>query len=393
MSDPWLTLIGLTDDSVATLPHSTQRVLAEAEMIFGAERHLDLVNAGTRGRAWPHPFSVEPVLDLQGHKVVVLASGDPFWFGVGGSLAAHLSPNAWTVLPAASTFSLVAAALGWRLEDVGCYGLHAAPFARMRGALAPGGRYICLMRDGASPAAFAEWLTDQGAGMSRMIICERLGGPHQRIRETLAQEYALTDVAAPLAVAVALPARIGLSRASGLPDDHFQHDGQITKRPIRALTLSALAPQPGLTLWDIGAGSGSISIEWCLTGGRAIAFERDAMRANNIRVNAAAFGVDHLLQVIEGAALQTLPQDPLPDAVFVGGGASSALFDALFQRLPSGTRLVVNAVTLETEAHLVRLQAERGGKLLRIDLAQAKPLGPLRGWQPMRPIVQWEITL
>ncbi|MEW9918095.1 precorrin-6y C5,15-methyltransferase (decarboxylating) subunit CbiE [Marimonas sp. MJW-29] len=393
MGDPWVTIIGMADDNATNLPPASRAAIDAAEVIIGGPRHLELVAAGDRGQPWPVPFSVDPVLAARGKRTVVLASGDPFWFGAGGSLAAHLAPGDWTVLPAPSTFSLVAGALGWRMEEITCHGLHAAPFQRLKRVLSPKGRLICLVRDGDAPAALATWLNDQGAGQAHLHVCERMGGPRQRIRTTTAADFNLSDIAAPVAVAIDLPTGIGLPSASGLPDHAFTHDGQITKRPVRALTLSALAPRPGETLWDIGAGSGSISVEWCLAGGRATAFERRADRVANIARNIADFGIDHLMHLVEGAALDTIADQPTPDAVFVGGGGTPALFDRLFDLLPPGTRLVANGVTLETEALLIDLHAKRGGTLLRIELAKAEPLGTMRGWTPARPVVQWSVTL
>lgn len=393
MGDPWLSIIGMADDTAEALPPASLRALAKAEMIFGGPRHLERVNARARGQAWPVPFSIDPVLAHRGKRVVVLASGDPFWYGVGSSLSAALAPEDWRVIPAPSTFQLVAGTLGWRMEETTCHGLHAAPLANLRAALTPGGRMICLVRDGAAPAGLAAWLTQQGASAATLWVCECMGGPAQRIRKTTAGVFNLTDVQAPVAVAVDLPMGVGLSRASGLPDDVFAHDGQITKRPVRALTLSALAPRPNELLWDIGAGSGSISVEWCLAGGRAIAFEQHAQRAANITQNSADFGLSHRMQVIHGDALSNLPKDLMPDAVFIGGGGSQTMFDHLFQILSQGTRLVANGVTLETESLLSQLHACKGGALMRIELAQATPLGTMRGWQPARAIVQWSVTL
>ena len=250
-----------------------------------------------------------------------------------------------------------------------------------------------MLRDGDAAAELAVWLTEQGAGKAMMWIMERLGGDAQRVREVEVETYNLTDVVAPVCVGVRLPKDIGLSRASGLPDTSFASDGQITKRPVRALTLSALAPRPGEMLWDLGAGSGSISVEWCLAGGRAVTCERLGSRVTNIQKNADDFGVAHLLEVREGASLDLLADLPTPDAVFVGGGGTAQLFAALFARLPKGTRLIANGVTLETEALLAQLHADKGGDLLRIELAQAAPLGTMRGWQPARPVVQWSVIL
>lgn len=393
MADPWVSIVGMPDDSLSSLPPASRAAIDAAEVIFGGPRHLELVGAGARGQAWTVPFSVYPVVAARGRRVVVLASGDPFWFGVGGSLAAVLEPSEWEVFAAPSTFSLVAAALGWRMEEVTCHGLHAAPFARLRNVLSPRGRLICLVRDGDALAALADWLSGQGAGAAVMTVCERMGGAAQRVRSVRADAFDLGDVAAPVAVAVTLPEGVGHTRASGLNDDLFAHDGQITKRPVRALTLSALAPRSGELLWDVGAGSGSVSVEWCLAGGRAIAFEQHGARVANIAANIEAFGLEHRMEVREGDAAVLIPDAPLPDAVFVGGGGSQALLDQLYAVLPKGTRLVANGVTLETEALLALAHRERGGDLLRVDLAQAAPLGGMRGWQPSRPVVQWSVVL
>lgn len=372
---------------------SSRAALDAAEVIFGGPRHLALVGAGARGRDWPVPFSVAPVLALRGRKVAVLASGDPFWHGAGGSLAAHLDPSDWRALPAPSTFAWAAARMGWRLEETLCLGLHAAPFARLRPLLSDGVQAICLLRDGAAPAALADWLVQAGFGASDLTVLESLGGPRERLRRARADAFDVTGIGAPVAVAIAA-CGVGMSRASGLPDAVFASDGQITKRPVRALTLSALAPRPGERLWDIGGGSGSISVEWCLAapGAQAVALEPRADRCANIAANAATFGLDHRLTVVQGRAPDGLADLPDPDAVFIGGGNSRALLDALWVRLRPGARLVANAVTLETEILLLEAQARLGGHLLRAELAEAAPLGGMRGWDRARPIVQWSVT-
>ncbi|WP_323006608.1 precorrin-6y C5,15-methyltransferase (decarboxylating) subunit CbiE [Pseudorhodobacter sp.] len=393
MAKPWLSFIGMSDDSADNLPAASRAALDAATVVFGGPRHLALADVGERGRPWPVPFSIDLVLAQRGKPTAVLASGDPFWFGVGGSLSDHLDPGEWQSFAAPSTFSLVAANLGWRLEETSCHGLHAAAFARLRPALAPNGRLICLLRDGTAPALLASWLTGQGAGDARLWVMQAMGGADQRVYQTTASGFDLTGISAPVAVAIALPRDIGLPRCAGLPDDSFAHDGQITKRPIRALTVSALAPRPGEMLWDIGAGSGSISVEWCLAGGQATAFEQKPSRAANIRRNAQDFGLTHRLTIVEGDSHTLLAGRAAPDAVFVGGGGTVALFDKLFALLPAGTRLVANGVTLETEALLTSLHASCGGSLLRIETAQAEPLGRMRGWQSARPVVQWNVTL
>lgn len=394
MSDPWLSLIGLGEDGLPGLSDASRAALEAAEIVFGGPRHLDLAGVGDRGRPWPVPFSVGPVLAERGRRVAVLASGDPFWHGAGGALAGALEPGEWRAFPAPSTFSLAAARLGWKLEEVICLGLHAAPFQRLVPVLGRGVRAICLLRDGAAPADLARWLVDHGFGPSRLVVLEALGGPRERVRTVAAEGFALEGIAAPVAVAIDCLGAPGLPRAPGLADDLFVSDGQITKRPVRALTLSALAPRPGEQLWDIGGGSGSVSVEWALAapGAQATALEPRAERAANIRANAAAFGLDHRISVVEGTAPEALADLPPPDAVFIGGGASEAVLAALWGLIAPGTRLVANAVTLETEALLAQWHARHGGALIRAEFAEAEALGRMRGWARARPVVQWSVV-
>ncbi|KII13639.1 bifunctional cobalt-precorrin-7 (C(5))-methyltransferase/cobalt-precorrin-6B (C(15))-methyltransferase [Phaeobacter sp. S60] len=394
MSNPWLTIIGLGENGLEGLSDASRKALVEADVIFGGPRHLELAGAGAKGQPWPVPFSTEPVLAMRGRRVVVLASGDPFWHGAGGSLMRDLEAEEWVSYPTPSCFALAANRLGWKLEEVLCLGLHAAPYARLRPLLGKGVRVICTLRDGAAPAELAEWLTAEGFGASRLTVMECLGGPRQRVRSSAAQGFDLQDIHAPVAVAVEAAGRKGLPQASGLADDLFASDGQITKRPIRALTLSALAPRMGELLWDIGGGSGSVSVEWCLAapGARAITFEPRAGRLENIRTNAAAFGLDHRLHAVLGKAPDVLQGQPLPDCVFIGGGGSQALLDHLWDILPAGTRLVANGVTLETETLLMQAHAARGGHLLKAEIAEAGPLGSMRDWRRARPVIQWSVT-
>jgi precorrin-6B C5,15-methyltransferase / cobalt-precorrin-6B C5,C15-methyltransferase len=386
-SEAWLTLIGLGEDGPAGLSAASRDALGRAEVIFGGPRHLALVGAGGRGQPWPVPFDVAPVLAARGRAVVVLASGDPFWFGAGGSLRAHLEPGEWVSHPAPSTFQLAANRLGWRLEECLCLGLHAAPFARLRPVLGRGVRAICTLRDGAAVAELAAWLATNGHPGARITVLERLGGPAERITAGVPAE-----VTAPVSVAIEAT-ETGLPGASGLPDDLFAHDGQITKRPVRALTLSALAPRAGDVLWDIGAGSGSVGIEWLLAGGaRVLALEADGTRAERARGNAAAFGLSHRHRVIEARAPEGLEGLPVPDAVFIGGGASEGMLSRLWALLPEGCRLVLNAVTIETEALALDWSARHGGSLLKIELSEPVAVGRKRGWRSSLPILQWSVV-
>lgn len=394
MVDPWLNIIGLNEDGLAGLSSTSRSALDRAEVVFGAARHLELAEIGPRGSAWPLPFSVEPVLALRGTPVVILASGDPFWFGAGGSIASHLSADEWVSHPAPSTFALAANHLGWRLEETRCFGLHSAPYARLLGHLHKGLRLICLLRDGDAPAELAAWLTKQGAGSTRMHVLERLGGPRERVRQINAEGFDFAACQAPVTVALEIAQNAGPPNSAGLPDEDFAHDGQITKQPIRAITLAALAPRDGALLWDIGAGSGSVSVEWCLKGGRAIAIEAKPDRAANITANIARFGLGQHLALLEAKLdASHLPDLARPDAVFIGGGANDALLNALFATLALGTRLVINGVTLETEMLLANWHSRKGGNLLRVELATAAPLGTMRGWAPSRPVVQWSVVV
>jgi precorrin-6Y C5,15-methyltransferase (decarboxylating) len=391
MAEAWLSIIGLNEDGLAGLTHASREALAQAEIVFGAPRHLAL--AGVQGRAWGVPFSVAPVLAERGRRVVVLASGDPFWHGAGGSLVGHLTAGEWVSHPAPSTFQLAANRLGWRMEEVVCLGLHAAPLARLRPGLAQGQKLICLLRDGAAVGELAAYMLAQGFGASTLHVLEALGGARERVLKTTPQQADGVVFSAPIAVAIDCVGK-GLPRASGLPDDLFAHDGQITKRAIRALTLSALAPRGSEVLWDLGTGSGSISIEFLLAapGTTAHAVEADAGRAARALTNAEAFGLGHRWHLHRGAALEHLAHLPRPDGVFVGGGASDALLAALWAAMPAGARLVMNAVTLETEALLYQWHGVCGGHLMRIDLAEAGALGSKRGWDVARPVVQWSVV-
>ncbi|MES2143110.1 MAG: precorrin-6Y C5,15-methyltransferase (decarboxylating) subunit CbiT, partial [Pseudomonadota bacterium] len=348
--------------------------------------------SSARAQEWPVPFTTAPVLALRGQKVAVLTSGDPFWFGAGGSLARDLEPDAWRAFPGVSTFSLVAARLGWRLETTVCAGLHAVPVAGIRPSLQAGQRMVALVADARAAVDFAAYVADRGFGPSRLWLAEAMGGPAERLREFRAGDSLPDDIAAPVAVAVELAGGLGLPRSSGLNDDLFAHDGQITKRPVRALALSALAPRPGERLWDIGGGSGSVSVEWCLAGGLASTIEARADRAARIAENAAGFGVAQALTVIEGMAPGALAGLPMPDAVFVGGGGSAALLADLWARIPKGCRLVAHAVTLETESLLMDWQAHVGGEMMKVEIAHAAPLGRMRGWIPARPVLQWSVV-
>lgn len=390
----WLTIIGWGESGTAGLTAASRAELESAEVVFGARRHLRLLpELSAEIRDWPVPFSegIPRLLAERGRRVVMLVSSDPFWFGAGTSVTRHLKRHEWQALPAPSTFSLAAARLGWPLERCTCLGLHARPLTRLRPHLQPGQKLLVLLRDAAAVGELCALITRLGFGDSTLTVLEALGGARERVRTLPAHAPLPDDIAHPVAVAIEVAGEgPALPRTSGLPDHFFEHDGQITKQAVRALTLSALGPKPGERLWDIGAGSGSIAIEWLLahSDNRATGFEQHFDRADRARRNAEQLGVDWL-EVKEGAALELLGDAEPPNAVFIGGGLSQALLDTLWQRLPVGTRVVANAVTLESEALLAHWQRVAGGELLRIELASAAPLGAKRGWKASYPIVQW----
>ena len=392
----WLSIVGIGEDGVAGLSLNARALVSDAEVVFGGARHLALAASLVRGEArpWPSPFHVSGVAALRGRRVCVLASGDPFLYGVGATLTRHVAPEEMRVVPAPSAFSLAAARLGWSLADTVQLSVHGRPLELVRPHLQPGARLLLLTADGDGPARLAALLTDTGFGASRVVVLEALGGPRERVRESLAAAAAFGAVdplnVVAITVAAAADARV-LPRAPGLPDALFDNDGQLTKREIRAVTLSALAPRRGELMWDVGAGAGSVAIEWMLADPSlsAIAVEARPDRAARIRANAAALGVPGLA-VVEGTAPAALAGLPAPDAVFVGGGASEAgVLDAVVAALRPGGRLVVNAVTLETEAVLIARHAGQGGALVRLAVARAAPVAGMTGWRPAMPVTQW----
>jgi precorrin-6B C5,15-methyltransferase / cobalt-precorrin-6B C5,C15-methyltransferase len=397
----WLTLIGLGEDGPDGLGNAAKALIAAAPIVFGGARHLELAAPLITGEthAWLSPFerSIEAILARRGSPVVVLASGDPFFFGVGATLSRSIPVSEMSVIPAPSAFSLAASRLGWPLQEVATISLHGRPLALIRPHLHHGRRILALTSDGDGPAQLAALLTESGFGQSRLTVLEVLGGVRERVTSQVAKDFDLMGVNPLNVCGVEVAAGEGARTVpfvAGIDDSLFEHDGQITKREVRALTLSALAPRHGELLWDIGAGSGSIGIEWMLAHPslRAIAIEASPERTARIGRNAVMFGVPGLT-IIEGSAPEGLAGLPQPDAIFVGGGGSDAgVMDAAIAGLKRGGRLVANAVTTEMEAILLRLSAELGGTLTRIDIARAAPLGNMTGWRPAMPVMQWAWT-
>lgn len=393
---PWLAVVGIGEDGVAGLSAAARALVDGAELLVGGERHLALVPEAKAERlAWRQPLAdtIALIAARRGARVVVLASGDPLCYGVGAMLARHFAAGEMTVLPQPSAFSLAAARLLWPLESCVMLSLHGRPIEALRLHLAPGARLLLLTTDGDTPVQVAKLLAESGWGPSAITVFAHMGGERERRIEATAATWPLGRVAALNTLAIECkpgPGAQPLSRLAGLPDTAFEHDGQLTKREIRAATLAALAPLPGELLWDIGAGNGSIAIEW-LRASRAlhaVAVERDAMRCAVIARNAASLGVPEL-RVVHGAAPAALAGLPAPDAIFLGGGASEpALWDALWPALKPGGRLVANAVTLAGEAELLRRHAALGGELARLAVSRAEPVGGFVAWRPLMPVTQ-----
>lgn len=394
----WLSIVGIGEDGLPGLGEAAKAAIADAEVVFGGARHLELAASAISGEAhtWLTPFSasIDAIIALRGSKVCVLASGDPFHHGVGATLARHIDASQMRVYPHPSSFSLAAARLGWPLQDVLALSLHGRPLDLIRPHLHPGARILALTSDEHGPAALAKLLTEAGFGISIVTVLEALGGPSETVRTNVAMSFGLTDIN-PLNICaisvVALPGARILPLTPGLDDALFEHDGQITKREVRALSLAALAPRRGELLWDIGAGSGSIAIEWMLADPslNAIAIESDPERAARISRNSKRLGVPSL-KLIQGVAPEALAGLEEPHAVFIGGGGSDAgVLDAAISALRPGGRLVANAVTLEMEALLLARHAELGGTLTRLSVERAEAIGSMTGWKPARPIMQW----
>jgi precorrin-6Y C5,15-methyltransferase (decarboxylating) len=399
----WLSIIGIGEDGVDGLAPVARNLVSSAEIVFGGKRHLALAAELIRGaaRPWPSPFdgAADAVMAERGRPVCVLASGDPFVYGVGSTLACHVDPQEFLAVPAPSAFSLAAARLGWALPETAAVSLHARALDLIRSHLHPGRRVLALTSDGGGPAAVARLLAQSGFGKSCVTVLEALGGPRERIRSTIAAHFDFVDIndlnVVAIEVAAAPGARI-IPRTAGLPDELFEHDGAITKREIRAVTLSSLAPRHGELLWDIGAGAGSVAIEWMLASPaqRAVAVEARPDRASRIARNAAALGVPGL-DIVAGEAPAALAGLAPPDAIFIGGGACRpGLIDTAIAALLSGGRLVINAVTLATEAALIALHARLGGELIRIAISRVEPLPAPSGessvvCRPALPVTQW----
>lgn len=399
----WLSVVGISENGVEGLCPGARAAVQSAALVMGGKRHLALARELIAGEAleWPSPLEkAVPVLLARGPQpVCVLASGDPFLYGVGTRLARHIPMQQMQVFPAPSSFSLAAARLGWALQHTQTVALNGRPLAGIIPLLQPGARILALSTDGETPALLAALLAARGFGDSNITVLERLGGPQARMRTAQALAFALEDIdplnCMAVEVADTVEAKaLALPLACGLADAWFEHDGQLTKREVRAVTLSALAPRRGELLWDIGLGAGSVAIEWLLRDGanRAVGIEKNAERAARAARNAQALGVPQLA-IVQGEAPAALAGLEAPDAVFIGGGGAAAgVLEAAWEALKPGGRLVANAVSLETEAALLAAQRRYGGGLIRIGLERAEPVGAMTGWRPAMTVTQWSAT-
>ncbi len=397
MTRRWLSIVGIGEDGLDGLAPAARALVDRADVLVGGRRHLDMAPDDGRERlTWPRPPLTDLIPQLRARRdkaVCVLATGDPLFHGVGVTLARFIPADEMTVVPAPSAFALACARLGWPTAEVETLTLHGRPPALVQSFIQPGARLLILSDGEETPATVAAILRARGYGDSRLTVLEHMGGERERVLDGLAGDWTADDVAPfnTLAVeCVAGPDAVLLPRTPGLPDDAYLNDGQLTKREVRAATLAALAPVPGHRLWDIGAGAGSIAIEWlrshptCM----AIAVERDAERVRTISDNALALGVPRL-EVIAGEAPAALDGLAAPDAVFVGGGvATKGVMEACWHALSRGGRMVANAITVEGERALYHWREETGGALVRIAVSRAEPVGGFTGWRALAPVTQ-----
>ena len=396
MSDPWLYVIGIGEDGLDGLGSRAHARVIEAEVLVGGARHLAKVPPGKAERvAWGKDFNatVESLARWRGRRVVVLASGDPMNYGAGAVVARCFAREEFAIIPAPGAFSLAAARMGWSLPDVECLTVHGRPLAVVDRHVAPGKKLLILAEDAATASKLAAHLVRRGYGKSPVIALERLGGAAERRVEGLAESWTHPpgdDLVTLALECVAGPGARILSHVAGLPDDAYLHDGQITKREVRAATLARLMPLAGQLLWDVGAGAGSIAIEWLRAEplARAVALERDPARIELIRRNAENLGVPELAIVAGEApgALAGLPAPP--DAVFLGGGISAETLGYCWRALGACGRLVANAVTLEAERALLDFHAKAGGELIRIAIERLDLIGSHPALKPLRPVLQ-----
>ncbi|NUN63948.1 precorrin-6y C5,15-methyltransferase (decarboxylating) subunit CbiE [Pseudanabaena biceps] len=398
MIQKWLSIVGIGEDGLAGLSAAARSLIDTAEILVGGDRHLAMLPKDTRSQInWTSPMeeSINQILHHRGKSVCILASGDPLCFGVGATLLKKVPIEEINIAPSPSTFSLICARLGWSLNEVETLSLCGRPASILQSYIYPKAKLLILSSGKETPQIVANILCDRCFSNSKIMVLEHLNGEKERIISTIANQFELfPEFAALNAIAVECipnPEAKILSRIVGLPDDAYLHDGQLTKREVRAITLSALAPNAGELLWDVGAGCGSISIEWMRSHPRCQAISIEKSRTHFIAENAISLGTPHL-KIIEGKAPEILQDLPTPDAIFIGGGATVPdLFETCWKSLRSQGRLVANVVTLEGEQKLFQWQQAYGGTLTQISISRAEAIGSFLGWKPMRPVTQWQV--
>lgn len=401
---PWLTIIGIGDNGLESLTPEAQAIVWQAETLVIGER-LDAVIDGSslpdlkRILTWGAGFreTLAEILKLRGTPVTVLATGDPMHFGIGATLRRYVAAEEMFVLPSPSAFSLAASRLGWPLQSVTQISLHGRPLAFLNRHVMPRARILALTSDASTVQAAAVLLAERGFGASVLHVLEHMGGTKERLLRMTALDMAETCPVISdfntLAIDCAADGPL-LAPVPGLPDEAFRHDGQLTKREIRAATLAQLSPFPNALLWDVGAGCGSIAIEWMRAGmgTKAVAIEPKPERVAMIRANAETLGVPDL-EIVEGHAPEALTGLKRPDVIFIGGGISGeGVFEACWAALGVGGLLVANAVTIEGEARLADLRGQHGGELVRIQVARAAPVGRFCGWKSLMPVTMWTVV-
>ncbi|MDF5730665.1 MAG: precorrin-6y C5,15-methyltransferase (decarboxylating) subunit CbiE [Rhizonema sp. PD38] len=393
----WLSVVGIGEDGLLGLSPVARSVVEQAQVLVGGDRHLAmLTEADSREKlVWSSPITttVEEITRRRGQAICVLASGDPMCFGIGVTLCRRIPISEMTIIPAASAFSLACSRLGWSGTEVETLSLVSRPPSLLQTMIYPRARLLILSEGRLTPDIVAQMLVQRGFGRSQMTVLERMGGPNERIVQGVATSWQ-ADVADLNTIAVECIADtsiVPLPRIPGLPDSAYHHDGQLTKREVRAMTLAALVPTPFALLWDVGAGCGSIGIEWMRSHPlcRAIAIEQNPLRLRYIADNAAALGTPNL-HIFEGKAPIALSGLESPNAIFIGGGATAeGLFETCWQALQEGGRLVANAVTIESEQKLLQWRDRVGGTLTRIAIQRAEPVGTFSGWRALAPVTQW----
>jgi precorrin-6Y C5,15-methyltransferase (decarboxylating) len=393
----WLSIIGIGEDGLAGLSPIAVSCFDKAKIIFGGERHLSMLPPDDNREKipWKSPFttSITEIISRRGQAVCILASGDPLCYGVGTTILKDIPISEITIIPAPSAFSLACSRLGWSLTDVETLSLCGRPVSLVQSYIYPGAKLLILSEGKNTPGHVAEILINRGYGNSQITVLE-MGNIEETIITDIATNWQEENIALLNTIAVECIADrgiVGLSRFPGLPDSAFHHDGQLTKREVRAVTLSSLAPLPGELLWDVGAGCGSISIEWLRSDRRccAIAIEQNSTRLNYIADNATALGTPNL-QIIAGKALEVIPNLPAPNAIFIGGGVTaSEILENCWDVLLPGGRMVVNVVTLAGEQRLYQWYEKVGGNFTRIAIQRAEPIGKFLGWKSMSPVTQW----